>query len=89
VLDAMVAHYTDLPRTLGALHEGFRDPDAADLDGRFVKAGERLHFNFGKYRGRPLDEVAQRDPSYLEWMLAQDFFDDAKALAAEALACPV
>lgn len=28
---------------------------------------------FGKYRGKTLEEIAQLDSGYLEWMLSQDF----------------
>lgn len=28
-------------------------------------------FYFGKYKGETVSEVAQKDPSYLEWFLAQ------------------
>lgn len=29
---------------------------------------------FGKYKGHPIGEVLDRDPSYLEWLSAQDWF---------------
>lgn len=37
------------------------------------KSGERL--TFGKHRGRTIDEVAQFDPSYVEWMEANKICD--------------
>ncbi len=85
VLDAQLAKYADLPRTTAGLHVHFRDPNSVDADGRFAKVGGELRFTFGKYRGQPLDEVARTKPDYLEWMLKQDFFDDAKALVRQAL----
>jgi hypothetical protein len=33
----------------------------------------------------PLDFIARNCPDYLQWMLGQDFFDDAKAVVRHAL----
>jgi DNA polymerase-3 subunit epsilon len=65
VLDAMLARYGDLPRTVGEPHRGFCDPDTVDLEGRFVLSNGRLIFNSGKHRGRPLAEIARERPDYL------------------------
>jgi hypothetical protein len=40
----------------------------------------------GKHRGESLALIAANHRDYLEWMLAQDFFDDTKAVVREALA---
>jgi hypothetical protein len=36
--------------------------------------------------GCPLEEIAATKPDYLDWMLREDFFDDTKAVVAEAMA---
>lgn len=82
VLDAQLARYPDLPRTPADLH---RLLTPADLGGRFRPADGGLVFTFGKWAGRPLAEVAARDPAYLRWMLAADFLPDAKAAVRDAL----
>jgi DNA polymerase III subunit epsilon len=85
VLDAMLARYQDLPRTVSGLHEQFADASAVDSGGRFRRVGEEIRFAFGKHRGLPVETVARSDPDYLQWMLGQDFLDDAKAIVREAL----
>ena len=85
VLDAMLARYADLPRSVAGLHAHFLDSKAADSGGRFVRVEGEVRFAFGKHRGQPLDAVARREPDYLKWMLMQDFFDDTKALVRNAL----
>ena len=46
----------------------------ADLSGHIAYDGQRREvFNFGKYKGRPLREVFQREPSYYSWMMNADF----------------
>lgn len=39
----------------------------------------------GKYKGRSLKDIAQTKPDYLQLMLRDDYFDDTKAIASEAL----
>jgi DNA polymerase-3 subunit epsilon len=85
VLDNMLARYTDLPRTVVGLDQHLKKPNAVDAAGKFIRVGGEIRFTFGKYRGEPLDAVAQMDPGYLEWMLAQDFFDDTKDIVKAAL----
>jgi DNA polymerase III subunit epsilon len=86
VLDAMLARYTDLPRTAAGLHQHFKDPNAVDSNGRFIQVEGEIRFAFGKFRGQPLDAIARTEPDYLAWMLDQDFFDDTKAVVRKALA---
>jgi DNA polymerase-3 subunit epsilon len=86
VLDAMLARYPDLPRTVVGLHQHISGEDAVDSEGRFVRVEGQVRFAFGKYRGQPLAFVAANAPDYLNWLLGQDFFDDAKRIVREALA---
>jgi hypothetical protein len=59
ILDAMVARYADLPRDVAGLFQHFKDPNAVDSGGSFVRVADQVRFAFGKYRGQPLDEVAR------------------------------
>lgn len=86
VLDAMVARYDDLPRSVDGLHQQFTDPDRVDSDGFFRRLEGEVHFVKGKHRGQPLAAVAANSPDYLAWMLSQEFFDDTKTVVREALA---
>ncbi|WP_422927008.1 exonuclease domain-containing protein [Singulisphaera sp. PoT] len=86
ILDAQVARYEDLPRSVQGLHDYCSDPKALDLSGMFGRCDEgTIVFIKGKYKGRSLDDIARTKPDYLEWMLRDDYFDDTKALASEAL----
>lgn len=83
VLDRQVGRH-GLPATPAELHASLVEVDVA---GRFRRddAG-RVAFAFGKYAGRPLAEVAARDPGYLKWMLGRPFLDDVHDLIRRALA---
>ncbi len=85
ILDAMLARYSDLPRSVAGLHQHFREANALDSNGYFVRVQGQIRFAFGKYRGQPLDTIAATKPDYLEWMLTQAFFDDTKQVVRDAL----
>jgi DNA polymerase-3 subunit epsilon len=86
ILDAQVARYADLPRTIEGLHAACNDPNAIDMSGMFGRDEDGVVvFIRGKYKGRSLDDIAASKPDYLEWMQREDFYDDTKAIAAEAL----
>lgn len=62
-------------------------------DGRFVdnarkfywRSGE-AYFSFSKYKDRPLAEVAELDPGFLNWILTADFSEETKEIIRKALA---
>jgi DNA polymerase III subunit epsilon len=86
ILDAQVSRYDDLPRTVDGLHEHCTDPKALDLSGMFGRCEEgTVVFIKGKYKGRSLEDIARTKPDYLQWMLRDDYFDDTKSIASEAL----
>ena len=35
-------------------------------------------FNFGKHKGRSVEEVLREEPGYLSWLLQADFSRDTK-----------
>ena len=85
ILDAMLDHYADLPRTVAGLEDQLKNSNAVDSAGHFVRVEGEIRFAFGKHRGQPLDAVARMKPDYLQWMLSQDFFEDTKAVVKAAL----
>ena len=86
VLDGQAERYGDLPRTIPELHDHMEYPDIVDPDGKFVRREDGvIVFAFGKYRDDPVDEVAENDAGYLEWVLRSDFSDEARRVARAAL----
>jgi DNA polymerase-3 subunit epsilon len=87
LIDAMLDRYGDqLPRTLSDLCRKFSRPVVIDPDGTFTRNEGSIVFAKTKHRGQALDDVARRDPSFLEWMLSKDFGPDVKKVVREALA---
>jgi DNA polymerase-3 subunit epsilon len=87
ILTAQLNRYPDLPRSVEAL-DAWCYPvpsDAADRSGKFVMRDGEVVFAFGKQKGRALREVARSQPDYLQWILKQDFPEDARQLVEKAL----
>ena len=51
----------------------------ADLVGRLIYDDNRnIVVNFGKYKGRPLTEVFEKDRGYYDWIMKSDFAETTK-----------
>ncbi len=74
VLKAQLDHYDDMPNDIEALSKESSFTNNVDFAGRIVyDENGREVFNFGKYKGMPVDAVLDRDPSYYGWMMNGDF----------------
>ncbi|QDH80824.1 3'-5' exonuclease [Echinicola soli] len=50
-----------------------------DLAGRFIFNDEGVEcFNFGKHKGKPVEQVLKEEPNYYDWMMKGDFPLDTK-----------
>ena len=79
VLKAQLDKYTDLPNNVAALSEFSSHSRNVDFAGRLVyDEKKREIINFGKYKGRPADEVLQADPGYYGWIMQGDFPQNTK-----------
>ncbi|MGE5383619.1 MAG: exonuclease domain-containing protein [Omnitrophica WOR_2 bacterium] len=57
-----------------ALHEFSFQNRNADLAGHIIyNAKDREVFNFGKYKGKTVEEIFSMEPSYYDWMMKADF----------------
>ena len=47
---------------------------SVDLAGRIIYNDKDIEvFNFGKYKGEPVEEVLKKDPGYFGWIMNGDF----------------
>lgn len=93
ILASQLEIHAELPRDIEGLHQFCCDPQEAnwvDPDGKFICCDGEITFNFGKkHKGKPLKEVAETDPGYLEWILTDDFSAEVKRIAKDALPKPI
>ena len=74
VLKAQLSHYDDMPNDMEALSKESAFTNNVDFAGRIVyDANGKEVFNFGKYKGMPVDAVLDRAPGYYGWMMNGDF----------------
>jgi len=74
VLKAQLDMYNDLENDIEklAIYSAFNNN--VDFAGRIILDENSIEiFNFGRYKGRPVEEVFREDPSYYSWMMNGDF----------------
>jgi DNA polymerase-3 subunit epsilon len=79
VLKAQLDRYPDLKNDIAYLSEFTTQTKNVDFAGRMVydDKGQEI-FNFGKYKGRIVEEVLRETPSYFDWIVENDFPLDTK-----------
>jgi DNA polymerase-3 subunit epsilon len=74
ILREQVKKYDDLPDELNALSAFSSHNKSVDFQGRVVYDEQgREVINFGKYKGKLLENVLERDPGYYGWVMQADF----------------
>ena len=74
VLQSQLEKYTILENDVDKLSEFSAHSRNVDFVGRIVLNEKDVEtFNFGKYRGVPVEEVFAKDPAYYGWMMNNEF----------------
>jgi DNA polymerase-3 subunit epsilon len=74
ILKAQLDRYPDLENDIEKLSSFSAFNNNADLAGRIVFNEQGLEvFNFGKHKGKPVEQVLKEEPSYYSWMMNGDF----------------
>jgi DNA polymerase III subunit epsilon len=74
VLKAQLDRYPDLENDMEKLSAFSAFNNNVDFAGRIImdENGKEI-FNFGRYKGRVVEEIFSEDPSYYSWMMNGDF----------------
>jgi DNA polymerase-3 subunit epsilon len=74
VLKAQLDRYDNLENDVAKLAEFSSHNRNADFAGRIIYNEDDVEvFNFGKYKGKPVSDVLDKDPGYYGWMMHGDF----------------
>jgi DNA polymerase-3 subunit epsilon len=74
VLKAQLDRYGDLENDVGKLAEFSSFNSNVDFAGRIILDENGIEiFNFGKHKGKPVEEVFKEEPSYYAWIMNGDF----------------
>jgi DNA polymerase-3 subunit epsilon len=79
VLLAQLERYEQLQNDVDFLHQFTKQDKNVDLAGRLVSNNDgKPVFNFGKHKGKLVQDVFKTEPSYYDWMMNGDFAEDTK-----------
>ena len=85
ILQAQLDKYQDtLQNDITFLSDFSSKTKFADYAGRIIYNDQDVPvFNFGKHKGKPVEEVLKKEPSYYSWMMNGDFTLDTKKVLTE------
>lgn len=84
VLVAQLEKYESLKNDVDFLSQFSSINKNVDLAGRIIfnDKGEEI-FNFGKYKGRLVNDIFTTEPSYYDWMMKGDFATNTKTVITQ------
>src|SRR5690606_22690192 len=85
VLEAQLDRYEELSKEVKALHQFTSGEEFVDYSRRIVLKEGHPVFNFGKYKGRKVEEIFNMEPQYYDWMMQADFSLHTKQKISEIL----
>ncbi|MBN1869006.1 MAG: 3'-5' exonuclease [Candidatus Omnitrophica bacterium] len=88
ILEAQVAKYGQREEGLKSLDkfEYLQTAEFLDDERKFRWWNGKVYMMFGKYAKKySLQEVAQKDPGYLEWIISAKFSEEVKTIVSNAL----
>ncbi len=74
IIQSQLDKYTNLEPNIEYLHKFSGQNNLADLAGRLVyNDKQEVVFNFGKHKGKRVEDVFKTDYGYYDWMMQGDF----------------
>ncbi len=73
VLEAQVERYPQIGKTIEEICTFCGEEEIVDFARRFIVDKGKEVFNFGKHKGRTVEEVLKLEPQYYDWMMKGDF----------------
>ena len=73
ILEAQIERYPEIGVTLESICSFCGEEDMVDFARRFIKVDCKEVFNFGKHKGRNVEDVLKAEPQYYDWMMKGDF----------------
>ncbi len=85
VLDAQLEKYTELGHDVLTLHQFTHTDEYVDYARRIILKDGQPVFNFGKHKGRKVEDIFTTEPQYYDWMMQADFALHTKQKISEIL----
>jgi len=85
VLEAQLNRYESIGSDVVALHQFTHTDEYVDYARRIVMKDGHPVFNFGKHKGRRVEDIFNAEPQYYDWMMQADFALHTKQKISEIL----
>jgi DNA polymerase-3 subunit epsilon len=85
VLESQLDRYDGLVNDVKALHDFTAGDQFVDYARRIVMREGHPVFNFGKHKGRKVEDIFNAEPQYYDWMMQADFPLHTKQKISEIL----
>lgn len=85
VLTAQLERYPDIGHDVPTLHQFTHSDEYVDYARRIIMKDGQPVFNFGKHKGRKVEEIFTAEPQYYDWMMQADFSLHTKQKISEIL----
>ena len=73
ILEAQIDRYPQIGKTIDDICRFCGDEEIVDFARRFIFVDCKEVFNFGKHKGRTVEDVLKSEPHYYDWMMKGDF----------------
>lgn len=85
VLEAQLERYQNIGNDVPSLHKFTTNEEYVDFARRIVMKDGAPVFNFGKHKGKKVEDVFTEEPQYYDWMMQADFALHTKQKISEIL----
>ncbi|MCZ2222776.1 MAG: 3'-5' exonuclease [Chitinophagales bacterium] len=85
ILEAQIERYPQIGNSVDSIVKFTGEDDIVDFARRFIRVKGVEVFNFGKHKGKPVEQVIKEEPQYYDWMMKGDFAMDTKQKFTEIL----
>lgn len=73
VFEAQIGKYQQLGNSIESILKVIGDEPIVDFARRMTMVNGKEVFNFGKHKGKVVEELLKIEPSYYDWMMKNDF----------------
>lgn len=85
VLESQLERYAELTHDVPGLHQFTHTEEYVDYARRIAMKDGHPVFNFGKHKGRKVEDIFNAEPQYYDWMMQADFSLHTKQKISEIL----
>ena len=85
VMEAQLDRYPQLGNTIESIFKVIGEEEIVDFARRMVVQNGKVVFNFGKHKGKGVEDVLKVERSYYDWMMNGDFPQHTKQKLTEIL----